>query len=509
MGDTLDQFSLPDGMQSAGDPVEGNPFPENAPQHQVWTDATRRAGEELSRFNSRLLKERPTPELGNYADWMIGLIVGKFDIWAKRGVHVVWSDNEVPAYDQWLFNYAQVWLESARKTSPILVHVESLLNELRLRLMERMEYWKAEGRRYVAEQKAHQKTHMEAVDAGWLRIQSKRLEGAKLTDCLRAAYDHHARLFAKAGEPLTEAVLNQKIPVLVFSGAIHYKWIPYPLIRPVGRRVAGNFLEGWYDHSRTNYELVPEQGLTETFGGYKVTKGYEGQFKRILESRIAHWRAEALTREAEGGFCKPEEDQATAGNRDGGANSQPAAVANGGNGTDRPETKAAPPGTGAVLQISGLKRWPDLTLKFTARENLRITVDGKDRGLYTFWQLGFALPLSHRQVKAWDTLLELAEARGEGIPTYIDGRRSDLIRAHIRKINAVLSTIFGLKERPIRSSGGRALPSFKLEPPPRIRDFHECSGSSPEVQVDEETLERLEYDANQSRKRPRGAGPDA
>ncbi len=155
MADTLDPFRLPDGMQSAGDPVEGNPFPENAPQHQVWNDATRRAEEEHCRFNSRLLKERPSRGLGNnYADWMIGMAVEKFDIWAKRGVHVVWSDNEVGAYDQWLFNYAQGWLELARKTSPILVHVESLLNELRLRLMERMGYWKAEGRRYVAEQKA-------------------------------------------------------------------------------------------------------------------------------------------------------------------------------------------------------------------------------------------------------------------------------------------------------------------------------------------------------------------
>jgi hypothetical protein len=31
---------------------------------------------------------------------------------------------------------------------------------------------------------------------------------------------------------------------------------------------------------------VPEQELTETFGGYKVTSGYESQFRRVLESRI-------------------------------------------------------------------------------------------------------------------------------------------------------------------------------------------------------------------------------
>ena len=200
MADAGDAFGLPEGMLSAGDPVEGNPFPETTRQHQVWSDATRRAEEERCRLNSRLLGERPAPEAENYADWMIALIVGKFDIWARRGVHVVWSDTEVLAFDQWLFNYAQAWLESAR-TAPILGHAESALNELRLKLMERIEFWKAEGRRYVTNQKAFQRAKMEAVDAGWLRIQSMRLGGAKLSDCLKEAYDHHAGLFAKAGEP--------------------------------------------------------------------------------------------------------------------------------------------------------------------------------------------------------------------------------------------------------------------------------------------------------------------
>jgi hypothetical protein len=132
---------------------------------------------------------------------------------------------------------------------------------------------------------------MEAVDAGWLRIQSMRLGGAKLSDCLKEAYDHHAGLFAKAGEPLSETVLNLTIPVLVFSEAIHHKWIPYPLIRPVGERVVDNFLEDVHEHFHSDCELVPEQELTETFGGYKVTSGYESQFRRV-----EHWRAEGFMR---------------------------------------------------------------------------------------------------------------------------------------------------------------------------------------------------------------------
>lgn len=87
--------------------------------------------------------------------------------------------------------------------------VESLVSELRLRLIERMEYWKAEGHRYSAEQEAHLEAHMKEIDAGWLRIDSKRLEGAKLMDCLRDAYDHHARILMKGGG-LTEEALNQE-----------------------------------------------------------------------------------------------------------------------------------------------------------------------------------------------------------------------------------------------------------------------------------------------------------
>src|SRR5205085_4343827 len=80
---------------------------------------------------------------------------GQFDIWARRGVHVVWSNEDIRAYDQWLYRYAESWLKNASESCPVPIRQEALLNELKLRLIERLEWWKGEARRYVAEQKVH------------------------------------------------------------------------------------------------------------------------------------------------------------------------------------------------------------------------------------------------------------------------------------------------------------------------------------------------------------------
>ena len=85
---------------------------------------------------------------------MCNLVVGKFDIWAKRGVHVVWGDGAVRAYDQWLANHANDWLSTVKRFFPTEIPIGGLLHELRLCLMERVVLWKAEARRYVALQKA-------------------------------------------------------------------------------------------------------------------------------------------------------------------------------------------------------------------------------------------------------------------------------------------------------------------------------------------------------------------
>jgi hypothetical protein len=156
---------LPANLQHAGDPVDGNPFPADDLRHKVWKDATLKAEEEACRVNSEFLKQSPTGQQGfvvwvqqgkmasaaqYFATWTLALCVAKFDIWAKRGIHVVWSEAAVKAYDQWLCNYAQSWLNAQEKLDNLS---HSALLDLRSRLVERVEYWKAEARRYLSEQR--------------------------------------------------------------------------------------------------------------------------------------------------------------------------------------------------------------------------------------------------------------------------------------------------------------------------------------------------------------------
>jgi hypothetical protein len=144
----------------------------------------------------------------------------------------------------------------------------------------------------------------ERMRAGLLRVHSRKLAGAKVPDCLREAYDVCASAFEEAGEPLTEELLTERIPAMVFGAAVEHKWEAYPPVRHRGRgAIVGSFLEGGYNPARD--EVVPQTELTETFGGYRVMKGCGAAFRRrYLECRIVHWRAEALTPAVAGGFGK-------------------------------------------------------------------------------------------------------------------------------------------------------------------------------------------------------------
>jgi hypothetical protein len=81
------------------------------------------------------------------------LVTGKFDIWAKRGVHVVWSERYEESFAHWLEKYANAWLNEVAHFFPSeLGDIGWLLDELRKRLIGRIEYWKSEARRYLIEQ---------------------------------------------------------------------------------------------------------------------------------------------------------------------------------------------------------------------------------------------------------------------------------------------------------------------------------------------------------------------
>jgi hypothetical protein len=105
-------LQLPESLAESGDPVEGNPYPTEHPAHQVWMDATRQAEMEVSRINSEASSSL-TPD--NADEWMPMLVVAKFDVWAGRGVQVVWTDHAVREYDGWLVSYANVWIDSVSR----------------------------------------------------------------------------------------------------------------------------------------------------------------------------------------------------------------------------------------------------------------------------------------------------------------------------------------------------------------------------------------------------------
>jgi hypothetical protein len=137
------------------------------------------------------------------------------------------------------------------------------------------------------------------IQAGLLQIQMKRLEGMKTAACLREAYN----LYPGGIDLLTEAFLTEGIPSMVFRAAVGHKWVPYPPIRSTRRRVARDFLLDPCKPSRS--ETVPQNELTETFGGYRVPSGYRAWFTRHLESRIAHWRADTMRRAAPSDPARP------------------------------------------------------------------------------------------------------------------------------------------------------------------------------------------------------------
>src|SRR5258706_7199893 len=93
-------LNLPEWLHGTQDPIDANPFPVDDLRHDVWEKATREADEEALRLNSERLA---APDRG--IEWIVLLVAGKFDIWAKRGVQVVWSDRAVGSFDHWLVNY--------------------------------------------------------------------------------------------------------------------------------------------------------------------------------------------------------------------------------------------------------------------------------------------------------------------------------------------------------------------------------------------------------------------
>jgi hypothetical protein len=126
------------------DPVENNPAPVGHPAHKVWEDATHEALEEVYRLNARMLGSYP-PNPIELPFRTIELVVGKYQIWARRNLCIVRDANDARGYERWLDSYMQAWIESSGGRFP------DFLPEFKVQLLRACNYWKGNAWAQVRE----------------------------------------------------------------------------------------------------------------------------------------------------------------------------------------------------------------------------------------------------------------------------------------------------------------------------------------------------------------------
>ena len=127
------------------DPVEGgNPFSAGDPRHQAWGTATADAKLALLQFDAELeVTAQVTLDPALYRAQLLGLAVGRFDVWARRCGSVVSSRAGLGDYERWLVQYVANWLDYVAETCPRV----QVGDELRARLQGRAAHWATETRR--------------------------------------------------------------------------------------------------------------------------------------------------------------------------------------------------------------------------------------------------------------------------------------------------------------------------------------------------------------------------
>ena len=229
------------------DPVEGNPFRPNSSLHEIWENATRIAEQKVHLFNATYIgavRELPQPQnLQEALAQLLGqhtyLIKGKFDIWAERGISVVWGDNAARAFDHWLTDYANAWLKSARTLYPPDIDVSWQMQKLRVRLTEYVEFWKSEGRRYVIEQKkaalaAQEKSASFPGDNGGFQVNDEQDENRNAV----SNQEQRAPVIAKVESPSKYTFLTTPEAALYFGVKPRtiYRWRDGGKLREGARR---------------------------------------------------------------------------------------------------------------------------------------------------------------------------------------------------------------------------------------------------------------------------------
>lgn len=147
---SADSIQLPKAFASSGDPIDGNPFAPENPRHVAWSEATRVA--ELEACDLAMRKMSLVSSFADFVEhpfspreWLVAPVVEEFDIWAKRFVHVVWSDVEVRLFDDWLVTYANALMDTLTgflKRNPPPFDADAQLTDARNSLGARVQYWR-------------------------------------------------------------------------------------------------------------------------------------------------------------------------------------------------------------------------------------------------------------------------------------------------------------------------------------------------------------------------------
>src|SRR5262245_7790252 len=107
-----------------GDPVQQNPFTLDDQRHEAWKTATRQAELELHRLKQRTLEGPRPQDPEEDHNLQVEFILRRFQIWAKRGLSVVWTDSCARDYERWLNSYMQAELKLWEENCPAGFHRE-------------------------------------------------------------------------------------------------------------------------------------------------------------------------------------------------------------------------------------------------------------------------------------------------------------------------------------------------------------------------------------------------
>ena len=175
----------------APDPIVGNPLRTNDVRHEFWATATALAEEKVCLLRAGFLQSKPI-SLEAAISARLQLMTRQYDVWSQRGLSVVLERAAIQDYEQWLANYAAATLKTwseAIPNDPVPIGFTEVMQHA---LLARREHWKAEARRFVAQQEQFEDRCARAINANqipvWEELFARFLKGSFSWPCVSACW---------------------------------------------------------------------------------------------------------------------------------------------------------------------------------------------------------------------------------------------------------------------------------------------------------------------------------